>query len=138
MSSSWSWWSTWKTLSSRSIATSWTEIWHFCCGSRIRFWQRLTTYQRMSWNCRKSLSTTFLCSVTWRVLDFCQKGKSEISNKVTNFLLLFATLYFCVQRFSTLVVLKNQGHNCVDPGNEMCIALNKIEPCIEDIIKEKI
>ena len=33
------------------------KIWHLSCGSEIRFWQRLTTYQRMSQDCRKSLST---------------------------------------------------------------------------------
>ena len=39
MSLSPSWWSIWKSLSRSSIATSRIKIWHFSCGSEIRFWK---------------------------------------------------------------------------------------------------
>ena len=53
------------------------------------------------------------------------------------FLLLFATTYLCKQGFSALTVIKTKAHNRLDLGDDMRIALTKLEPCSEDIMKEK-
>jgi len=51
------------------------------------------------------------------------------------FLLPFATTYLCEQGFWALTVIKTKARNRLDPGNDVRIALSKIEPCIEDIMK---
>jgi len=35
------------------------------------------------------------------------------------------------------MVIKTKARNRLDPGNDVRIALSKIEPCIEDIMKGK-
>ena len=61
-----------------------------------------------------------------------------MGSKVTNFLLSFASTYLCEQGFSSLTVIKTKAGNRLDPGNDMRITLDKVEPCIEEIVKEKI
>jgi len=53
------------------------------------------------------------------------------------FLLPFAITYLCEQGFWALMVIKTKARNRLDPGNDVRIALSKIEPCIEDIMKGK-
>ena len=53
------------------------------------------------------------------------------------FLLPFATAFLCKQGFSALTVIKTKACNRLDPGGDMRIALTKLEPSIEDIMKEK-
>jgi len=36
-----------------------------------------------------------------------------------------------------LTVIKTKAHNSLNPGDNVRIALSKIEPCIEDIMKRK-
>ena len=53
------------------------------------------------------------------------------------FLLPCATMYLYEQRFSALSVIKTKVCNRLDPGDDIRIALSKIDPCIKDIMKEK-
>ena len=51
------------------------------------------------------------------------------------FLLPFSTTYLCEQEFSALTVAKTKARNRLSPGNDLRVALSKIEPCIEEIMK---
>ena len=53
------------------------------------------------------------------------------------FLLPFSTAYLCEQGFSVLTVVKTKARNRPSPDNNLHVALSKIEPCIEEIRKEK-
>ena len=53
------------------------------------------------------------------------------------FLLPFSTTYLCEQGFSALTVVETKARNRLSPGNDLRVALNKIEPCIEEIMKGK-
>ena len=59
------------------------------------------------------------------------KEKPIIGNKAMIFLLSFSTTYLCEQGFSALTVVKTKARNCLSPGNNLRVALSKIEPCIE-------
>jgi len=52
------------------------------------------------------------------------------------FLLPFATTYLCEQGFSALTVSKTKVRNCLNPGDNMRIALSKTQPYIEDIMEK--
>ena len=66
-----------------------------------------------------------------------KKEKPMIGNEAMTFLLPFATTYLCEQGFSALTVIKTKARNRLDPGDDVRIALSKIEPCIENIMKGK-
>nr|XP_039248833.1 zinc finger BED domain-containing protein 5-like [Styela clava] len=66
-----------------------------------------------------------------------KKEKPIIGIEAMTFLLPFATTYLCEQGFSALVAIKTKARNRLDPGDDMRIALSKIEPCIKDILKER-
>ena len=53
------------------------------------------------------------------------------------FLLPFSTTYLCEQGFSALMGIKTKARNCLSPGNDLHVALSKIKPCIEEIVKGK-
>ena len=53
------------------------------------------------------------------------------------FLLPFSATYFCEKGFSALTVVKTKARNRLSPGNDLHVALSKIEPCIEEILKGK-
>ena len=67
-----------------------------------------------------------------------KKDKTIITAKAMTILLPFTTTYLCEQGFSVLTVIKTKVRKRLDPGHDMHIALSKIEPCIEDIMKEKL
>ena len=52
------------------------------------------------------------------------------------FLLPFANMYFYQQGFLALTVVKTKANNRLDSENNLHLALNKIELCIEDIAKK--
>ena len=134
-----------ENLSPSLIAESRTEIWHLSCGSGIRFWQRLTTYQRMFLDRRKSLSINITTSFIEIFCPQCQlensglwSKKKRIGNEVMTFMLPFATTYLCEQGFLALTVINIKARNRLDPVHNMRITLNKIEPYIEVIMKKKL
>ena len=53
------------------------------------------------------------------------------------FLLPFFTTYLCEQGFSALMGIKTKARNRLSPGNDLHVALSKIKPCIEEIVKGK-
>ena len=65
------------------------------------------------------------------------KEKPIIGNEVMTFLLLFSTTYLCEQGFSALTVVKTKARNRLSSDNDLRVALSKIEPCIEEIMKGK-
>ena len=66
-----------------------------------------------------------------------KKEKLVIGNEAMGFLLPFSTTHLCEQGFLALTVAKTKARNCLSPGNDMRVALSKIEPCIEEIVKGK-
>ena len=66
-----------------------------------------------------------------------KKEKPIIGNETMTFLLPFLTTYLCEQGFSALTVVKTKARNRLSPGNDLCVALSKIELCIEEIMKGK-
>uniref|UniRef100_A0A8C4QEF0 DUF4371 domain-containing protein n=1 Tax=Eptatretus burgeri TaxID=7764 RepID=A0A8C4QEF0_EPTBU len=66
-----------------------------------------------------------------------KKEKPIIASEVMNVLLPFATTYLCEQGFSALTVIKTKACNRLDPGQDMRIALSKMELRIEDIMQTK-
>ena len=67
-----------------------------------------------------------------------KKEKPTIGTEAMKVLLPFATTYLCEQGFSALTTLKTKARNRLDCGHDMRIALTKIEPRIDLIIKEKL
>ena len=53
------------------------------------------------------------------------------------FLLPFSTTYLCEQGFLALTIAKTKARTRLSPGNDLHVALSKIEPCIEEIMKGK-
>ncbi|XP_039260762.1 zinc finger BED domain-containing protein 5-like [Styela clava] len=82
---------------------------------------------------RQLLSTASLGKF-WTLV---KKEKPMIGSEAMTFLLPFATTYLCEQGFSALAAIKTKARNRLDPGDDMRIALSKIEPCIEDILEER-
>ena len=66
-----------------------------------------------------------------------KKEKPIIGYKAMTFLLPFLITYLCEQGFSALTVVKTKAHNRLSPGNDLRVALSKIEPCTEEIMKGK-
>ena len=66
-----------------------------------------------------------------------KKEKPIIGNEAMTFLLPFSTTYLCEQGFSALMGIKTKARNRLSPGNDLHVALSKIEPCIEEIVKRK-
>ena len=65
------------------------------------------------------------------------KDKPIIGNEAMTFLLPFSNTYLCEQGFSALTVVKTEAHNRLSPGNDLRVALSKIEPSIEIIMEGK-
>ena len=80
---------------------------------------------------RKLLSTGSLGEFWTSV----KKDKPIIGNEAMTFLLPFSTTYLCEQEFSALTVAKTKARNRLSPGNDLRVALSKIEPCVEEIMK---
>jgi len=53
-------------------------------------------------------------------------------------LLPFPTTCICEQGLSALTVFKAKACNHLDPGHDMRIVFYIVEPCIEDLMKEKL
>ena len=66
-----------------------------------------------------------------------KKEKPLIGNKEMSFLLLFSTTYLCEQGFSALTGVKTKARNRLSPGNNLRVAISKIEPCIKEVMKGK-
>ena len=60
------------------------------------------------------------------------KEYKQISKKPLKILLQFCTTYLCDQRFSTLVLIKNDKRSCLkEIDRELRVALSNIEPNIQ-------
>ena len=66
-----------------------------------------------------------------------EKEKPIIGNETMTFQLPFSSTYLCEQGFSALTVVKTKARNCLSPGNNLRVALSKMEPSIEEIMKGK-
>ena len=82
-------------------------------------------------------STTLSTASLGELWTSVKKEKPIIGNKAMTFLLPFSTTYLCEQGFWALTVVKTKARNCLSPGNNLRVALSKIEPCIEEIMKRK-
>ena len=69
--------------------------------------------------------------------EHVHKEKTIIGNEAMTFLLSFSTTYLCEQGFSALTVVKTKARYRLIPGNDLRVALSKIEPCIGEIVKGK-
>ena len=66
-----------------------------------------------------------------------KREKPIIGDEAMTFLLPFSTTYLGEQGFSALTVVKTKVRNRLSPDNDLRVALSKIEPCIEEIMKAK-
>ena len=64
-------------------------------------------------------------------------GFSFLTNEAMTFLLPFSTTYLCEQGFSALTLVKTKARNRLSPGSDLRVALSKIDPWIEEIVKGK-
>ena len=60
-----------------------------------------------------------------------------LSAKSLKLLIPFSTTYLCEQSFSSMVVIKTKQRNRLDLESDMILALTKVEPRIEKLMKDK-
>ena len=65
-----------------------------------------------------------------------EKKKPIIGNEAI-FLLPFSTTYLYEQGFLALTVVKTKARDHLSPGNDLRVALSKMELCVEEITKGK-
>ena len=66
-----------------------------------------------------------------------KKEKPIIGYEAMTFLPPFLITYLCEQGFSAQTIVKTKAHNRVSPGNDLRVALSKIEPSTKEIMKGK-
>jgi len=67
-----------------------------------------------------------------------KKGGEASKNGHAEAICSYATTYLCKKVFPALMIIKTKARNCFDPGNDMHIALSKIEPCIDNVMRKKL
>ena len=59
----------------------------------------------------------------------------QLEKSALKILVLFATIYLCETGFSTPVSINTKPKNCLDPGDDMRVAITKKEPRFKLIIE---